>query len=310
MVNEMKMRIISALLLLTILFTFVGCGESKHNNDTATKAVQKDSEIDTATEADQKDTEIDTEIESSDDLESESITDKDDDESDFDFDALTEWYRSNSMLICDGVYFVGDDIVPANYGIKCSSLSNGIGVIVFDSEDSYYAYFHSSRFTNGEENDAIEANASQNEYIYKDKEIALNLHEGNVLLIKNGIGELVLSNSGEAIDKETVIDDTVNLFDGNYIVGKDIDVGSYMFTSTGEYGTRFIVFKSKEKLADFEAADHFTNGEFGADVEQNAMIDIYVHNGEQCYINLQDGMVLMLNNGSGIAQNVAMAWAK
>ena len=229
---------------------------------------------------------------------------------DVDFDSVTEWYQTNPMLIGEGIYFVGTDIAPASYGIKCDTADYGMAVIVFDSVDAYYAYHHSSRFTVGEENDAIEANASLYEYIYEDDEIALNLREGNVLRIKDGIGELLSSDPNASNETETQVGGTTKLFDGNYVVGKDLDAGGYMITATGDYGTRFVVFESEQKLADFDAADHFTNGEFGADVEQNAMMDIYVDKGKQCYINLQDGMVLMLNNGSGIAQEVKMAWAK
>ena len=227
-----------------------------------------------------------------------------------DFDSSTEWYQTNPMLICEGVYFVGKDIVPGNYGIKCVSSDYGMSVIVFESEDSYYAYHHSSRFTYGEEDDAIEANASRYDYIYEDNEIALNLHEGNVLRIKEGIGELLSSDPDAVVETETEVGNAFRLFDGVYVVGKDIDAGGYVITSTGEYGTSFVVFESEEKLADFDAADHFTNGEFGADVEQNAMIDIYVDENKPCYINLQDGMVLMLDNGSGTAQQVKMAWSE
>lgn len=222
----------------------------------------------------------------------------------------TDWYQENSMMIGEGIYFVGTDITPASYGIRCDSSKYGMAIIVFDTEDAYYAYHHSSRFTVGEEDDAIEANASQYQYIYEEDTIALNLHEGNVLRIKGGIGELLSSDPNVTNDVETQIGNTTNLFEGNYVVGKDINTGGYMITATGDYGTRFVVFESEQKLADFDAADHFTNGEFGADVEQNAMMDIYVDKGEQCYINLQEGMVLMLNNGTGTAQEVKMAWAK
>ena len=226
------------------------------------------------------------------------------------FDSATKWYRENPMLIGEGIYFVGTDIAPGSYGIKCDSAEYGMAVIVFETEDAYYAYHHSGRFTVGEENDAIEENSSQSQYIYEGDTVALNLREGNVLRIKSGIGELVPSDPNTTNETTTQIGNTINLFDGNYVVGKDINAGGYMVTATGDYGTQFVVFESEQKVADFDAADHFTNGEFGADVEQNAMMSIYVNKGKQCYINLHDGMVLMVHNGDGIAQEVKMAWAK
>ena len=62
--------------------------------------------------------------------------------------------------------------------------------IVFNNFDTYKSYHQSSRFTGGEESEAIEINALLSEYVYEDNSITLNLKEGNILLIKNGIGNL------------------------------------------------------------------------------------------------------------------------
>lgn len=311
--EKMKKTIFLVCLVLAIVVAFVGCGKNESIQDNESGSITEQTDLSSEEKdnsANNNNTEESDFSENQDINESEPIDESNSDSDSIDFERVTEWYRNNSMLLCDGVYFVGSDMVPASYGIKCSSFSDGINVIVFDNEEAYYTYHHSSRFTNGEESDAIEANASQYDYLRADKEIALNLHEGNVLMIKNGIGELSYSDSDKVVESETIVGEKRNLFDGNYVVGKDIDSGGYMITSTGEYGTRFIVFASEQKLADFEAEDHFTNGEFGADVEKNAIIDLFVYKEKQCYINLKDGMVLMLNNGTGIAQKVTMVWAE
>lgn len=108
--------------------------------------------------------------------------------SEIDMNNSTAWYSNENIGLCGGIYFVGNDLDATQYSLTCTD--SYMQVIVFENIDTYIAYHQSSRFTNGEESEAIEKNSLINEYIYKDNSIALNLQEGNILLISDGIGNL------------------------------------------------------------------------------------------------------------------------
>ena len=95
-----------------------------------------------------------------------------------------------SNLIYDGVYVVGKDIKAGQYTYTVVLTSYGVDVITFKTEDLYNSYFSAKRFTVGEENAAIEANAHSKVYLRAAENTTLNLHEGMVLLIKDGSGSL------------------------------------------------------------------------------------------------------------------------
>ena len=76
----------------------------------------------------------------------------------------------------------------AQYSLTCTD--SYMQAIVFENFDTYKAYHQSSRFTGGEESEAIEKNALLSEYVYEDNSIALNLKEENILLINDGMGSL------------------------------------------------------------------------------------------------------------------------
>lgn len=105
-----------------------------------------------------------------------------------DTDSSTAWYRGDNMGLRCGVYFVGDDLKAALYSLTC--IDSYMDVVIFENIDTYKAYHQASRFTGGEESDAIEQNAMSYEYMYTEKTLAINLQEGNVLMISNGIGDL------------------------------------------------------------------------------------------------------------------------
>lgn len=113
--------------------------------------------------------------------------------SELNIDSGTTWYSDKNIGLCRGVYFTGNDLEAAQYSLTCTD--SYMRAIVFENIDAYKAYHQSSRFTGGEESEAIEKNAIINEYVYEDNSVAINLHEGNVLLINAGMGIL------EAISK-------------------------------------------------------------------------------------------------------------
>ena len=79
-------------------------------------------------------------------------------------------------------------------------------------------------------------------------------------------------------------------------VGKDIEAASYIVTCEGaEYYTHVIVFESEEDYNNFNNAKKTTNGEMSAAIEQNALVDFYMEEGDSNYVNLQDGYLVRID---------------
>lgn len=85
-----------------------------------------------------------------------------------------------------------------------------------------------------------------------------------------------------------------------YTVGKDVAAGQYLFEcTTSDYGLNFICFNSDTEYDSFVNADRFTNGEFGAAVEQNALYDMYLYKDDIAYVGLKEGNILLIDGGEG-----------
>lgn len=212
------------------------------------------------------------------------------------------WYLSTSMGISEGVYIVGEDILPGNYGI---STDDAVSYAIFESVEKYLDYHKSSRFTHGEENDAIDANAKIHEYVYNSQTEALNLTDKEVLLVKRGPAFLEFSDPpAELSDPE--YGNAKKLYDGVYKAPADLEEGSYFITAVDS--CRIAVFLSDNDYEKFENEDHFTNGEYGSDLERNAFADYYINEGETCYVHVKSGNILMVHNGEAVIQKIRMNW--
>lgn len=93
----------------------------------------------------------------------------------------------SSATVYSGIYVVGEDIVAETLNIKCTT--NYLQVTVFENSNKYTAYHKADRFTVGEESDAIEKYSSSSDNIYKDDITSVNLKDGMILMIDDGIGE-------------------------------------------------------------------------------------------------------------------------
>lgn len=89
-----------------------------------------------------------------------------------------------------GVYFIGDDLEAGQYEIQCTNTDFAMNLIVFADRQAYNSYYESNRFTNGEEDAAIEQNAETNMLLSKDDTQSIYLNEGSVLLLKYGTGTM------------------------------------------------------------------------------------------------------------------------
>ncbi len=59
-------------------------------------------------------------------------------------------------------------------------------IFLFESADTYTTYHATSRFTIGEEQDAIDANSKASAWIQQDKSFSTYLSTGNIFLIDGG----------------------------------------------------------------------------------------------------------------------------
>ncbi|MCM1233071.1 MAG: hypothetical protein NC489_23350 [Ruminococcus flavefaciens] len=198
----------------------------------------------------------------------------------------------NGLKIVPGTYEIGDYIANTNYLITCEETNYSMKVVVFENKEDYNNYQNSDRVTNGEELAAIEKNALYDYYLEIGETGYLGLDDGYVLLIDSGNGKL------EELSKAE--ENNIDLYCGAYFVGNDIDVSSYLVSCTEtEYSMQVIVFENKEAYKDYRQTSRFTNGEELAAIEQNALYDCYLEEGKTGYLNLEDGYVLLIDDGNG-----------
>ena len=83
-----------------------------------------------------------------------------------------------------------------------------------------------------------------------------------------------------------------------YYVGDDIPADSYIINCThSEYGMDVVIFPSESEYTDFQNTEKFTNGEFRNAVETHAWADFYLYEGEQAFITLKSGNIILLDDG-------------
>ena len=86
-----------------------------------------------------------------------------------------------------GLYFIGTDIPEGKHTFDFDSAKYGtVTLVSFKDIDHYTSYHKASRFTVGEESDALEKNSDEIKYIYKGVSDTLNLKKDGILIIKDG----------------------------------------------------------------------------------------------------------------------------
>lgn len=227
--------------------------------------------------------------------------------------AIASFFHDNNMAVCPGVYVVGRDLKEANYIIANLDSNQMSELVLFDTLDEYKAYFQSPRFSIGEESDAVKAHASKHLFLPDSDSAGLNVYDGNVLLMKYGIAQLTFANT-ELTPAVSTPSITVgrSMYPETFVIGKDINEGSYIYTTTGDNGAYVIVFESKEKYDEFNSLNHPSAGEFQKDIEKYAFCERYISSGEQYYVCLQEGMVLLVSGykSEGTLQGIALGWMK
>lgn len=100
------------------------------------------------------------------------------------------------------------------------------------------------------------------------------------------------------------------IYDGVYVVGKDIKAGQYILTVVdSEYGMDVITFENEDTYASYFATKRFTVGEEREAIEANANSKAYARKLDTVSLNLHDGMVLLLKSGTGRLEAAKPSWA-
>ena len=218
-------------------------------------------------------------------------------------------FSDSAAMIGAGVFVAGRDIREGQYTLTCVDSDWSMEVDLFESVERYEAYHRSSRYTNGEEADAIEQNAFSSDYIGKGKSCYLDLRSGSVLMLKNGVGTLADMNGTDELNSAAV-SEALPLYPGVYFIGTDLEPGVYaaLCTKTG-WSSQITVYANRDDYLAYMQTERSTNGEEIAAVEQHAFSDCYLSEGEACCMNLLDGMVLVVSDGSGEIRTIDPSWA-
>lgn len=109
----------------------------------------------------------------------------------------------------------------------------------------------------------------------------------------------------DEIKKRTNDDDNM-LPKGVYVVGKDIKAGAYILTMLpDEYGTVFIIDTEERYL---EIVAKMNSNDTSDESREGRVFEAYVSTGEQTYLSLKEGQVL-ITQGTGTLSDNKPSWA-
>ena len=217
-------------------------------------------------------------------------------------------FNESAAAICTGVFVGGQDILEGQYTLTCTKADWSMEVVAFENVDRYRSYHRTSRFTNGEEQAAIDTYAFSSSYVGEGESCYVNMKPGSVLVIRGGLG--TMEDMGGANETEPGhVGEAMPFYPGVYFVGRDLTPGQYAALCTQtEWSAAVKVFEAAEDYMGYRQTDRFTNGEENAAVEQYAFLDVYLEEGEACCMDLLDGMVLTVDNGSGELIAIDPSW--
>lgn len=186
------------------------------------------------------------------------------------------------------VYYVGDDIPVGSYVVNCTSTDSALEVMVFASEESYDGFQQADKFTNGDYRNAVEQYAWADFKLKQDEAAYVGLREGYILLLDDGQCDF------------TKYDPTVSqtVYPGIYVVGEDLNVEKINIKCTSE-NMQVTQFENKDRYLEYHKTSRYTRGEESDAIEKSAKSTDFISTGESTYVNFQDGMVIMIEDGIG-----------
>ena len=97
-----------------------------------------------------------------------------------------DWYLQEGATLPTGIYFQGKDIETGRYVLTSVNTEYSAQASVFESMENYVTYHQTSRFTNGEETEALEKNALDTQYVMEGDTYSVAIREGGVLIVDDG----------------------------------------------------------------------------------------------------------------------------
>lgn len=186
------------------------------------------------------------------------------------------------------VYNVGDDIPVGGYVVTCTGTNSLLEVIVFDSEESYDGFQSAEKFTIGDYSRAVEQYAWADFYRDQDERAYIGLREGYVILLDEGQCEFTKYDPAAS----------QTIYPGIYVVGEDLNADKINIKCTSEY-MQVTQFDSKDSYYGYHKTSRFTIGEESDAIDQYAETTDFIYTDDSTYANLQDGMVIMVEEGAG-----------
>ena len=195
---------------------------------------------------------------------------------------------SNDEIYTNKVYYVGDEIPEGQYVVKCTKSNYGMDIIIFESEADYNQWQGAEKYTNGEYKRAEELYAWASFYVYEDECVYFSVKSGNIIVLDKGMCEFNKFN----------VKESNSLYSGVYIVGKDIDAGNININCPNE-GIKVTIFENRNKYSDYHKSNRYTVGEESDALANNSLSSNYIYTGKSYSIRLEEGMILLINDGVG-----------
>lgn len=196
--------------------------------------------------------------------------------------------ESESENYSNVIYYVGDDIPAGGYVINCTGTDSVLEVTVFADAESYDSFQSADKFTNGDYRNAVEQYAWADSFLYEGEEFYVGLREGYIILLDDGKCEFTKYDPAA----------TQTIYPGIYVVEEDLNAEKVNIKCTSEY-MQVTQFASKDDYLGYHKMSRFTRGEESDAIEKYAASTDFIYTDESTYVNLQDGMVVMVEDGAG-----------
>ena len=184
-------------------------------------------------------------------------------------------------------YNIGSDMPEGTYIIECTATDFSMEILVFENEQNFNDFENADKLTGGEYSAAVEKYAWFDTYLYEEEKVYVNLESGNIILLDDGMCEFNKHNPLE----------TGELISGVYTVGKDMKSGNIDVKCVSNF--RVTVFDTKEKYIEYHQSTRFTGGEEDEAIEKTSSMSEYVYEDDIISLELTDGMIVMIEYGTG-----------
>lgn len=186
------------------------------------------------------------------------------------------------------IYYAGDDIPVGGYVITCTGTDSVLEVTVFADKESYDGFQGADKFTVGDYSGAVEQYAWANFFLYEGENAYVGLRDGYIILLDAGRCEFTKYDPAAA----------QTIYPGIYVVGEDLAAGKIDIQCTDEY-MQVTQFASRDDYTGYHQTSRFTVGEESDAIAKYALSSDFLYADESTYANLQDGMVVMVEEGAG-----------